>query len=344
MAVIINQSMRFLSSLLLLALFWINSCAPGGEGEYHSLQGFTQGTTYHITYKHPTESDLTEQIDSLLKNFDASLSSYDSTSIISAVNRNDLGVKTDSMFRTVFRESRRVYQVTGGAFDISLAPIINAWGFGPGQQQDLDSAMVDSLLQYVGMDKIFLVGETVHKTDPNVKLNVNAIAQGYSVDVISNYLRDLGCRNFMVEIGGEIRTRGVNSKGNFWRIGVDRPEYGNMIPGEQLQVIISMHNRSLATSGNYRKFYEKDGVMITHTIDPATGFPRESRLLSVTILCEHCITADAYGAACMVMGLEKAKKFVEGEKGVDAYFIYGDEYGAYQVWFTDGLRKYMDTP
>jgi len=338
------QNMRYLPSILLLALLWIYSCKPGSKGEYYSIQGFTQGTTYHISYQHPTETDLGEQIDSLLKSFDASLSSYDSTSIISAVNRNDLGVKTDSMFRTVFREARRVYQVSGGAFDISLAPIINAWGFGPGQQQDLDSAMVDSLLQYVGMDKIFLVGETVHKTNPNVKLNVNAIAQGYSVDVISDYLKQLGCRNFMVEIGGEIKTHGVNSKGNFWRIGVDRPVYGNMIPGEQLQVIISMHNRSLATSGNYRKFYEKDGVKITHTIDPATGFPKESRLLSVSVLSEDCMTADAYATACMVMGLDKAKEFIEGEKGVDAYFIYGDEYGSYQVWFTDGLKKYIDSP
>jgi thiamine biosynthesis lipoprotein len=336
--------MRFLPSIFLLTLLWISSCSPGSKGEYYSIQGFTQGTTYHISYQHPTETDLGEQIDSLLKNFDASLSSYDSTSIISAVNNNDLGVKTDSMFRTVFREARRVYQVSGGAFDISLAPIINAWGFGPGQQQDLDSAMVDSLLQYVGMDKIFLVGETVHKTNPNVKLNVNAIAQGYSVDVISDYLKQLGCRNYMVEIGGEIKTHGVNSKGNFWRIGVDRPVYGNLIPGEQLQVIISMHNRSLATSGNYRKFYEKDGVKITHTIDPATGFPKESRLLSVSVLTEDCMTADAYATACMVMGLEKAKEFIEGEKGVDAYFIFGDEYGSYQVWFTDGLKKYVDSP
>ncbi len=336
--------MKFRLILLLALMAWITSCNPDSDGMYHSLQGFTQGTTYHITYQHPTETDLHEQIDSLLKRFDVSLSSYDSTSIISAINRNDVGVKTDSMFRTVFRESRRVYQVTGGAFDITLAPIIDAWGFGPGQQQELDSAMVDSLLQYVGMDKIFLVGDLIHKTDPNVKLNVNAIAQGYSVDVISAYLQELGCRNFMVEVGGEIRTRGVNSKGNFWRIGVDRPFYGNMIPGEQLQVIITMHNRSLATSGNYRKFFEKDGVRITHSIDPATGFPKESNLLSVTILCDECMTADAYATACMVMGLEKAKAFVEELKRVDAYFIFGDDIGGYQVWFTDGMKKYMETP
>ncbi|MEA3461141.1 MAG: FAD:protein FMN transferase, partial [Bacteroidota bacterium] len=259
-------------------------------------------------------------------------------------NRNEPGVRTDSMFRTVFRESSRVYQISGGAFDITLAPLINAWGFGPGQQLDVDSAMVDSLLQYVGMDKVNLAGPQVIKSNPHVQLNVNAIAQGYSVDILAAYLEGLGCRNYMVEVGGEIRTRGMNPKGNFWRIGVDRPELGNTVPGRQLQVIINMHNRSLATSGNYRKFYEKDGVMITHSIDPSTGYPKASNLLSATILTDECISADAYATTCMVMGLEKAKIFVENQKGVDAYFIYGDEYGAYQVWHTDGMKKYIESP
>ena len=252
-------------------------------------------------------------------------------------------VTTDSMFRTVFREASRVYQVSGGAFDITLAPLIDAWGFGPGQAQEMDSAMVDSLLQYVGMDKVSLIGSKVYKNNPNVKLNVNAIAQGYAVDVVSYYLDDLGIKNYMVEIGGEIRTRGMNPNGNFWRIGVDRPETGNMIPGEQLQVILSMHNRSLATSGNYRKFYMKDGIMITHSIDPVTGFPKTSSLLSATVLTDECMTADAYATSCMVLGLENAIKFMENQKGVDAYFIYGDEFGNYQVWYTDGLKKYIES-
>ena len=336
--------MRFLSSVFLLALFWITACKPGFEGEYYSIQGFTQGTTYHITYQHPTQTDLTEQIDSLLKRFDASLSSYDSASIISAINRNDPDVKTDSMFRRVFRESARIYQLTGGVFDITMGKVINAWGFGPGEKLEVDSSMIDSLLQYVGMEKVFLDGDRVVKSNPLVLLNVNAIAQGYAVDVVSSYLDKLGCRNYMVEIGGEIRTHGLNSHGNFWRIGVDRPEFGNNIPGQQLQVIISMHNRSLATSGNYRKFYEKNGVRITHTLDPATGYPKESSLLSVTILCTECMTADAYATACMAMGLEKAQAFLEDQKGVDAYFIYGDEYGAFQVWYSEGLKKYIETP
>ncbi len=336
--------MKFSFFLFLAILVWSTSCNPASKGEYYSFQGFTQGTSYSITYQHPTLNDLQDEIDSILRVFDSSLSSYDSTSIISAINRNNPGVRTDTLFRTVFRESSRVYQITGGAFDITLAPLINAWGFGPGQQQDVDSAMVDSLLQYVGMDKISLAGDQMHKTIPQVKLNVNAIAQGYSVDVLASYLEGLACNNYMVEVGGEIRTRGLNTKGNFWRIGVDRPEVGNMIPGKQLQVIISMHNRSLATSGNYRKFYEKDGVMITHSIDPATGYPKRSNLLSVSILCDECMTADAYATACMVMGLDKAKDFVENQKGVDAYFIYGDEFGNYQVWHTNGPKKYIEIP
>lgn len=331
--------------MVLVFTVWITGCITRtGGGEYYSIQGFTQGTTYSITYQYSTEHNLQEQIDSLLKLFDSSLSTYDTTSIISAINRNVPGVLTDSMFRTVFRESARVYQLTGGAFDITLGPVINAWGFGSGERMEVDSAMVDSLLQYVGMEKVYLEGDRVMKSHPAIVLNVNAIAQGYAVDVVSSYLEELGCRNYMVEIGGEIRTRGVNSKGNFWRIGVDRPEFGNMIPGRQLQVIISMHNRSLATSGNYRKFYEKDGVMITHSINPATGFPKESRLLSATVLTEECIMADAYATSCMVMGLEKAKAFIENLKNVDAYLIYGDEVGAYQVWYSEGLKKYMESP
>ena len=338
--------MKFLNPILLLIslVLLATSCEFRAGGEYYNLQGFAQGTTYRITYQHPTEYDLKGQVDSLLRDFDLSLSTYEPASIISGINQNREQVKTDTLFRTVFREAARVYQQTGGAFDITLGPVINAWGFGPGEQLEVDSALVDSLLQFVGMEKVALVGDKVWKSHPAVLLNVNAIAQGYAVDVVSRFLEELGCRNYMVEIGGEIRTRGKNPKGSFWRIGVDRPDYGNMIPGQQLQVIISLHDRSLATSGNYRKFYEKDGIRITHSIDPLTGYPRASRLLSATVLTSECITADAYATACMVMGLENAQEFIEDQDNTDAYFIYGDEMGAYQVWYTEGLRKYIESP
>jgi len=337
-----NTLFGFIIIIVLIPLF--TGCNPKeGGGEYFNIQGFTQGTTYRITYQHPTENDLQEQIDSLLRAFDLSLSLYEPNSIITAINENR-SMETDTLFRTVFRESRRIYELTGGAFDITVGPLINAWGFGPVDRSEMDSAMVDSLLQYVGMEKVALVETWIVKDHPGVKLDLNAIAQGYAVDVVAHFLEDLGCRNYLVEIGGEIRTRGKNPKGSFWRIGVDRPDFGNMIPGQQLQVIIDMHNRSLATSGNYRKFYEKDGIRITHTIDPATGYPRDSRLLSATILTDECMTADAIATSCMVMGLEKAQAFVEGLKNTDAYFIFGDEEGAYQVWFTEALRKYIESP
>jgi thiamine biosynthesis lipoprotein len=335
--------MRTLFAVLLMLGLGLTSCHFGTGGEYYTIQGFTQGTSYRITYQHPTEYNIQGCVDSLLRAFDLSLSAYEPESILSAINRNE-EVRTDTLFRTVFREAARVYQLTGGAFDITLGPVIDAWGFGPGQRMNVDSALVDSLLQYVGMDKVALAGDSVIKSNPGVKINVNAIAQGYAVDVVSRFLDELGCWNYMVEIGGEIRTRGINRKGSFWRIGVDRPDFGNMVPGQQLQAIISLNDRSLATSGNYRKFYEKDGVRITHTIDPATGYPRVSRLLSVTILTRDCMTADAYATACMVMGLEKAKAFIEGLPHTDAYFVYGNDAGTYQVWYTDRLRKYIESP
>lgn len=336
-----------LSVILFLAalVMGIAGCSGGEEGgEYRTVQGFTQGTSYRVTYQHPSGVDLKERIDSLLGRFDRSLNAYEEGSLISAINRNEPGVKTDTLFRTLFRESARVNRISGGVFDITLGPVIDAWGFGTGERKDVDSAMVDSLLQYVGMEKVWLAGDSVVKALPQVELNVNAIAQGFSVDFVSAFLDSLGCRNFLVEIGGEIRTRGVNPDGTFWRIGVDRPEFGNMIPGEQMQVIIRMHDRALATSGNYRKFYMKEGVRITHSIDPASGYPKDSRLLSATILAGRCMTADAYATACMVMGLEKARAFISGLKGIDAYLIYGDDQGRYRVWYTKGLKKYIERP
>jgi thiamine biosynthesis lipoprotein len=330
--------------LILVLLSLIFACTPRDDGEYHFIQGFTQGTTYHITYQHLTEADLTDQIDSLLRVFDKSLSTYDSTSIISRINRNNPDVRTDTLFRTVFREAKRVNEITDGAFDITLGPVIDAWGFGAGEQLDVDSAMIDSLLQFVGMDKVWMEGDRIVKSDPRLQLNVNAIAQGYAVDVVSHHLEDLGCKNYMVEIGGEVRTKGVNPKRQFWRIGIDRPEFGNNIPGDQLQVIISLRNRSLATSGNYRKYYEKDGIRVTHSIDPKSGYPAESRLLSATVLAEHCMTADAFATACMVQGYKKSKLIIENLEGLGGYFIFGGEDLQYRYWVSKNLEKYIEEP
>ncbi len=312
------------------------------RGEYIKIAGFTQGTTYHITYRSPDGRNLQKQIDSLLADFDMSASIYEPNSIISRINKNDPYVRADKKFITLFKKSAEVNKKTGGAFDVTVGPLVNAWGFGPTAISETDSILIDSLLQLVGMEKVRLEGQRVIKTHPDILLDFNAIAQGYSVDIVSKYLESLGIKNYLVEIGGEVRTRGRNEKGNRWRIGIDKPVEGNMIPGAYMQAIVTLGRRALATSGNYRKFYEKDGIKYSHTINPATGYPVMSNLLSATVIADDCITADAYATAFMVMGLDKSIEFLKKNRFLDAYLIYSDELGNFKVYFTPRLRKYLE--
>jgi len=316
-----------------------SSChAPGKNGIYFKIAGFAQGTTYHITYEMPDTIDLQSQIDSILHAFDLSLSSYDSSSVISKINRNE-DVIADDLFTQVFNKSDEVFKSSGGIFDITVMPLVNAWGFGPGTRENVDSARIDSLLEFVGMEKVKIENGRVVKTDPRVQLDVNALAQGYSVDIVTEFLNGLGAKNYMVEIGGEIRTKGVNPGGKNWRIGIDKPVFGNMISGAELEAIVELSNKSLATSGNYRKFYEEDGVKYTHSIDPKTGYPAKQSLLSATIIAEDCITADAYATVCMVGGLEKSKEILSKHPELEAYLIYGDDTGVYQLYVTEGMKS-----
>lgn len=307
--------------------------------EYVKLAGFTQGTSYHITYESKRGENLQEEIDTLLADFDKTFSIYLPGSIISRINRNEPDVIINEHFVKVFNKAYEIYKATNGFFDITVAPLVNAWGFGFTQAANADSSMIDSLLQYVGMDKVILEGKKIQKKYKEIMLDCNAIAQGYAVDFIANYLDHKRIKNYLVEIGGEINTRGVNEKGIIWRIGIDKPIENNLIPGTNLQAVIQLHNRSLATSGNYRKFYEKDGVKYAHSIDPKTGYPVLSNLLSATVLAEDCMTADAFATAFMVMGLEKTKDFLLKHKELEVYLIYSDDQGNYQVFITDGLKK-----
>jgi thiamine biosynthesis lipoprotein len=278
-------------------------------------------------------------VDSLLADFDMSLSIYQPASLISRINRNEPGVRTDQKFRDVFTKSFEVYKKTDGAFDITVGPIVNALGFGSKDTLDVDSLMIDSLLAFVGMDKVRLEDEFVVKQDTNVILDVNAIAQGFSVDLVAAFLEERKIKNYMVEIGGEIRAKGRNASNELWRIGIDKPMEGNMVPGENLQAIIRLNDRSLATSGNYRRFYEKNGIKYVHTIDPKTGFPVISNLLSATVVAKDCMTADAYATAFMVFGTERSVRFLEENSFLDAYLIYADEKGSYRVYATPGIKK-----
>jgi len=311
------------------------------HGEYVSLSGFTQGTTYHITYESKNGKNIQASVDSLLADFDMSLSIYKPSSIISRFNRNEPGTKTDSKFRTVFKKSFEVYKNTDGAFDITVGPIVNALGFGNKDTLDVDSKIIDSLLMYVGMEKVQLSADSLVKQNPNVTLDVNALAQGFSVDVVVAFLEGMKIRNYLVEIGGEVRARGHNENNQIWRIGIDRPVEGNFLPGENLQAIIMLDNHSLATSGNYRKYYEKNGIKYVHTINPKTGYPVVSNLLSATVVAGDCMTADAYATALMVFGVERSVQFLNQQNFLDAYLIFSDAKGKFQVYSTPGMKKYI---
>jgi len=310
-------------------------------GPYISIAGFTQGTTYHMTYQSPgTDSvDLQEEIEALLAEFDQSLSTYIDTSLISRINRN-LTDRTDPYFQTVFSEAARMYEITGGAFDITVGPLIDAWGFGRGGKMEMTDEVIDSLMQYVGMPRVRIEGGRVVKDLQEIRLDVNAIAQGYAVDVVADFLDDLKIQNYMVEIGGELTTKGLSPRGDHWKVGIDKPSFGNLVPGQDLQEVVALSGQSLASSGNYRKFYEVDGQKIVHTVDPTTGYTKMSNLLSVTIITDDCITADALATSCMVLGLEEAKKLIESQD-VEALLIFTDDDGLYLEWTTDGMKSLM---
>lgn len=314
---------------------------PKPEREYKKIEGYIQGTTYHITYEYNKKKDLHPEIEKILHDFDQSLSSYEPQSIISRVNSNDPSVLVDDLFTEVFNKSVELNQKTHGAFDITVAPIVNAWGFGFTPGSDVDSSLIDSLMQFVGMQKVSLKDRKIIKSSPSVMLDVNAIAQGYSVDVVCRFLDEKKIKNYLVEIGGELKSKGVNPKGEDWKIGVDRPVDGNLVAGRSLQAILAIKGKALATSGNYRKFFEKNGIKYAHTMDPKTGYPVLSRLLSATVLADDCMTADAYATVFMVIGVDSSIQFLAGNKFLEAYLVYNDDSGSYKVFATDGMKNHI---
>ncbi|MBN2611670.1 MAG: FAD:protein FMN transferase [Bacteroidales bacterium] len=308
---------------------------------YSSIRGFTQGTTYLVTYVNKEGVNLQPAVDSLLADFDTSLSTYIIESVISKVNYNESNVVLDSHFIAVFNKSFEVYKESDGAFDITVAPVVNAWGFGFTGKVQVDSNLIDSLVAFVGMDKIKIEKGKVVKKFPQTMLDVNAIAQGYSVDVVAEFLDHKGIKDYLVEIGGEVRTKGKNPKGRVWTIGIDKPLDNNLIPGSNLQAKLRLKDQSMATSGNYRKFFEEDGQKYVHSINPKTGYPVTSNLLSATVISDDCMTADAWATAFMVMGLDKTKEFLNKKINLQAYLIYSDEEGNLKTYATKGVDKLL---
>ena len=293
------------------------------------------GTTYHVTYQ--CDSDLTQSIKAALSEVDASLSPFNEHSIISAVNENR-PVKINDIFREVFSMAMNISRETDGAFDITVAPLVNAWGFGFKHGSMPSKQQVDSLMQIVGYQKIRLTDGMVLKQDPRIMLDCSAIAKGYGTDCVARLLRSRGVHNFMVEIGGEVVTSGVNPDRLPWRIGVTKPTEDSLNVGNELQTILNVTDKAMATSGNYRNFYYKGGKKYAHTIDPNTGYPVQHSILSATVLAKSCAMADAYATSFMVMGMERAQKVLEHHPELMAYFIYSDENGEIAVWFSPSLR------
>ena len=306
------------------------------------VRGEAQGTTYNITYSAPEKTNYKNEIDSLFKAVDQSLSTYVPGSIISRINRNDTGVVADKYFIDVFRKAQEISQQTNGAFDVTVAPIVNAWGFGFTKRARIDSATIDSLLRFVGYQKIKLEGGAIVKTNPGMMLDFNAIAQGYTVDLLSSFLENKGINNYLVELGGEVRTKGKKNNGEDWKIGIDQPNE-TYTEGRPLKAIVSLKNKALATSGNYRKFYVENGRKYAHIIDPHTGYPAKHNLLSATVIANDCMTADAFATAFMVMGLEKAKQFLSKDKqlGLEVFFIY-DEQGTWKTYTSETLKERIE--
>ena len=325
---------KFLSSFFFVAglLF---SC--GQPAQYLRLGGYTQGTYYSITYESPQGIDYEEEIAKLLEDFSASLSTYIPTSLISRINHNDANAVVDDYFRTVFNKAVEINRASDGVLDITVAPLVNLWGFGfTGDYPDMDPQKIDSLLQYVGMDKVRIEGDRVVKDFPEMMLNMNAIAKGYAVDVIANFLISKDVRNFLVDIGGECAAQGVNGSGVVWRIQVDKPLEGAAY-GADAQAVIFLDNRAMATSGNYRRYFEIDGLKYAHTIDPKTGYPVMHNLLSATVIADDCMTADAWATAFMASGLEKSIQLLQQHPELDALLVYSDENGNFKTHVTKGL-------
>lgn len=306
---------------------------------YQKSQGFIFGTTYHITYQ--CDSNLSKSIKAELMKVDCSLSPFNEKSVITAINENQ-PVKPDDMFFDVYQLAMQVSKDTDGAFDITVAPLVNAWGFGFKNGIEPTRSLLDSLKQIVGYQKVSLENGRIHKQDPRIMLDCSAIAKGYGSDVVARFLRSRGVTNYMVEIGGEIVTKGVNERRVPWKIGVTKPSDDPLAESQELQTSLNLTDKALATSGNYRNFYYKDGKKYAHTIDPKTGYPIQHNILSATVIGQQCAVADAYATAFMVMGLDGAKKVLERHPELMAYFIYSDNNGKNAVWFSPSLEDKIE--
>ena len=321
--------------LLILIIGSIYIIAQQRSAPYQKDEGFIFGTVYHITYQN--DNNLIQDIEAELDKVNKTFSTFDSTSIISLINQNK-PVKINDMFAEIFDLSEEISTETEGAFDITVAPLVNVWGFGFKSGQKPTKEKIDSLRLLVGYNKVKLYENGVKKKNPKIMLDCSAVAKGYGSDIVARYLRDQGVKNFMVEIGGEIVTSGLSENRLPWKIGVTKPSDNKTDMNQEVETILNVTDKAMATSGNYRNFYYKGGKKYAHTIDPKTGYPVQHSLLSATVLAKNCATADAYATSFMVMGVEKAEALLEKHPELMAYFIYAGPKGELKTWYSPSMK------
>lgn len=335
-----NSFFRKIAFFIVFGVLILTSCKQQKEPVLVKFTGETQGTYYAITYFAVDGLNYQPSIDSLLHRFDSTASSYKPNSIISRFNNNDTSVRADAMFAAIFQKAMEVSGKTGGAFDITVGPLVNAWGFGFSNRMKMDQHKVDSLLPLVGYHKVKLDNGKLIKTDPRIKIDYDALAQGYSVDVIAAFLDSKGIRSYLIDIGGEVLARHTKPGGEKWSVAIEMPTK-NADDERAIQAVVSLEDMAISTSGSYRKYYEENGIRLSHTIDPVAGYPVKHSTLSVSVLAKDCMTADAYATAFMVMGVEKGKAFLVKHPDLEVYFIYTAADGSLKTFYTKGFEALL---
>ena len=325
----------FLAFLIIGTILILSKSRQAANPEYRTAQGMVFGTRYNITYLH--NADLKPDIEYTLALVDSALSMFNPESTISAVNNSESIQVTDTMFLKVYRRAMEISDWTDGAFDITVAPAVNAWGFGFKHAESIKQTTIDSLIEITGYRKIHEQDGLITKDDSRIMLDCSAIAKGFGSDMVAAMLRSKGINDYMVEIGGEIVLSGHNPKGKNWNIGISKPVDDSLSINNELQTVISVTDIAMATSGNYRNFYVKDGRKYAHTINPHTCTPVSHNLLSATVFAADCATADALATSMMVMGLDSAQALCTRHPEIQAYFIYQAADGTLSTTATPGL-------
>ena len=324
-----------MNKLWFFLVFLLACSNPKHKVIVHNI-GFAQGTTYSIKYSVDPGIDFQFSIDSIFAQIDSSLSTYVPFSSISKINQHKLKQINDPHFLAVFERSQQISKQTNGAFDATINPLIDLWGFGGVDTLNVDSLMVKKQLKNCGFSQVYMQ-DSLLVMPPSFSLNFNAIAQGYTVDVLAQFLEQKNITNYLIEVGGELRASGTNGDRGWWKIGIDKPQE-KPDPSDRFQVVITLQNKALATSGNYRNFYIKDEQIFSHTVDPISGFPVQHNLLSATVLAGDCMSADAYATAFMIMGLDSTIAFLQSQPELEAFLIYGENQ-QWKNWSTSGFDQ-----